>query len=253
MTNKEYKKVERNFVYSDIHFPEHNKNALECATKVMSDYKPHRIVLIGDALNMSPVSHWMEDKKLSLENKRLLKDYEGFNAVLKDIKKRAGKQLKEVVYLIGNHEDWVNQYIDKNPQVQGMLEVENNIKLEGVKLTFVKFNSFYKIGKLYMTHGLYTNQYHASKMVNTAGKSVMYGHTHDVQVSTKMGLLDDDKHQAYGIGCLCDMSPDYMRNRPNNWVHAFATVDVLPNGNFSPQIINIVDKKVIYNGKIYKG
>lgn len=248
--------VERNFVFSDIHYPEHNYQAVDCAMQVMKDYKPHRIILIGDAMNMSPVSHWMQDKKRPMENKRLLGEYKGFNLLLNKAVKLAGKQLKEVVYILGNHEDWVQQYIDKHPEVEGLLEVEANVKVDNpkVKLKFVPFNEFYHVGKLALTHGLYTNKYHASKHVEAVGKSVMYGHTHDVSVHTKIGLSSEkDKHQAMSIGSLCDLSPDYMRNRPHNWIHAFALVDKQPNGYFTPHIINIIGGTTVWNGKLYKG
>ena len=97
MVNKEM--VERNFVYSDVHYPEHDKYALNCANKIMSDYKPHRIILIGDFMDMTPVSHWMKDKKRPMEGKRLQNDYIGARDLLDTITKKAGKQLKEVVYI----------------------------------------------------------------------------------------------------------------------------------------------------------
>lgn len=260
MVNKEARNLkikDKVFVYSDIHYPEHNEYALSVATKVMGDYKPTKIVLIGDALDMTPVSHWINDKKRLVENKRLLKDYEGFNTVLNDMVKKAGKQLKEVIYLKGNHEEWVDQYLDKNPELEGLLEVENNIKLDPkskVKLSFVQYNDFHKIGKLYLTHGIYTNKYHSFKTVDNVNATVMYGHTHDVQMFTKSGLAKGmDKYMGISIGCLCDMSPKYMRNKPNNWMHAFATVDVMNNGNFIPKVYNIIHGTTIFNNKLYKG
>jgi len=259
-TMKSMKITEKVFVYSDIHYPEHNEKALNVATKVMSDYKPTKLVLIGDALDMTPVSHWIEDKKRLVENKRLMQDYKGFNKVLDHMVKVAGKQLKEVIYLKGNHEEWVDQYLDRHPELTGLLEVENNIKLIGhkgkrtPKLKFIQYNDFYKVGKLYLTHGLYANKYHSFKTVDNVGATVMYGHTHDVQVFTKAGLAKGlDKHMGISIGCLCDMSPRYMRKKPNNWMHAFATVEVFSNGNFIPAVHNIVEGVTTYNGKLYKG
>jgi hypothetical protein len=196
----------------------------------------------------------MQDKKKSMEGQRLKQDYDEFNSWLNKTVKDAGKQLKEVIYILGNHEDWVNQYVESHPEMTGLIEVENNIKIsnQNVKLKFVPLNKFYKIGKLYLTHGLYTNKYHAAKMLDSVNKSVMYGHTHDVQIYTKTGLVDDDKHQAISIGCLCDMSPEYMKNRPNNWMHAFAMVDVQRNGDFTPHVVNIFDGKASWNQKLYR-
>lgn len=246
--------IERNFLFSDVHFPEHDDKAVDCAIKMMSDYKPHRIIIMGDFMDMTPVSHWLKDKQRVLENKRLMKEYEGANKLLDYIVSKAGSQLKEVVYIIGNHEYWVEMYIDKHPEIEGLLEVETNIKLSSkkVKLTFVPLNDFFKLGKLYVTHGLYTNKYHAAKTLENVGKSVIYGHTHSIQMNSKAGMVDDDKHVAMSIGCLCNKSPAYMKNRPHNWIHAVATVDVQPNGNFTPHIIPIYNGVATFNGKLFK-
>lgn len=247
--------VNKNFVFSDVHYPEHDPKAMSCAAKIMKDYKPHRIILIGDFLDMTPVSHWVQDKKRVVENKRLLKDYQGANKLLNNLVEIAGKQVKEVVYILGNHEHWVEQYIDKNPEMEGLIEVENHIKVDkkGVGLEFVPLNSFYKLGKLFVTHGLYTNKYHAAKTIDSTGKSVLYGHTHDIMSFSKMGLIEDEKHLAQSIGCLTKLSPAYMKGRPHNWMHGVAMVDVQRNGNFTTNVVPIYDGVASVFGKVYKG
>ena len=49
----------------------------------------------------------------------------------------------------------------------------------------------HKVGKATFTHGLYTNQYHAKKMVDAWGESIVYGHTHDM-----MAILARTKARA---------------------------------------------------------
>ena len=246
--------IEKTFVFADIHYPEHNQKALDCAEKMMAYIKPDRIVYLGDAMNMTSVSHWLENKRKSLENKRLLKDYEGFKQVKDRHRKLAGKQLKETVFIEGNHENWIKQYIDTHPEVEGLLEVGKNLEFDKYKVKFIPMNEFYKVGKLLMTHGLYTTKYHANKTLDVVGSSVLYGHTHDVQSYTKIGMVDSHaKHQATSVPCLCDMSPDYMKNRPHNWMHGCSIVYTRPNGNFNTYIVNIIDGKAILDGKLFEG
>ena len=182
-----------------------------------------------------------------------MKDYDGANQLINSMVNVAGKQLKEVVYLIGNHEDWVNQYIDKNPEVEGLIEVEKHIKVQKKKvdLIFVPLNEFYKLGKLYLTHGLYTNKYHSAKTIDATGKSVLYGHTHDISMHSKMGLIKDEKHIAASIGCLCNLSPSFMKNRPHNWMHGVAMVDLQQGGNFTMNVVPIYSGKASVFGKLY--
>ena len=248
--------IERNLVLPDMHVPNENKTAVTVARKINKYYKPHRIIVIGNFFDMTPVSHWMKDKKKSMENQRLAKDYAKGNRLLNKFVREAGSQLSEVVYLKGNHEKWADDYVDKNPEMEGLVEVEHNIKIDKKKvdLKFVEMNDFYKVGKLYLTHGLHANKYHAFTTVDRVGASVMYGHTHDVQTYTKIGLAKStDKHMGLSVGCLCDLSPAYMKNRPNNWMHAVAMVDVFENGDFVPHVLNIVNGKTVYANKIFRG
>lgn len=253
-------KIEKTFVFSDIHYPEYDKKALSVAEQVLKDFKPERIIYIGDFLDCTPVSHWLENRKLSLESKRLKKDYEGFINMSQNHINMAGKQLKEVVYMEGNHEDWVNQYIDKHSEMQGMIEVKSEVvdKLQKanpkIKMPWVEYNKFYQVGKLWFTHGIYTNKYHADKHLNTIKKNIMYGHTHTVQETTDSGIVDGDKHSSKSIGCLCSMSPSYMRNRPNQWVHAFSLIYTdKKTGQFTDYVVKIIDGKAMWNDKVYKG
>jgi predicted phosphodiesterase len=252
--------IEKNFVFSDIHYPEHDRKALSVAEQVMKDLKPQRLIYIGDFLNMTPVSHWMEDKKRPMEGQRLTKDYNGWYNKLTEHVKMAGKGLKEVVLLEGNHEDWINQYLDKHSEMEGLIEVKTHIaekladEYPDLKVTWVKYNQFYKLGKLYFTHGIYTNKYHASKHLESLGRNVMYGHTHTVQEHTSSNAVDGEKHSSKSIGCLADMSPSYMRNRPHQWVHAFAVVYTdASTGNFTDYVVKIINGATVWNGKLYKG
>ena len=253
-------KIEKTFVFSDIHYPEFDANAISVAEQILATEKPDRIIYIGDFLDMSPVSHWLENRRQSMENKRLLKDYDGFKDMSQRHIKLAGKGLKEVVYMEGNHEDWVNQYIDKEPQMQGLIEVKTKVVDElqkanpKLKMKWVEYNKFYNIGKLFFTHGIYTNKYHAEKHLNVIKKNIMYGHTHTVQETTDSGIVDGDKHSSKSIGCLCSMSPSYMRNKPNQWVHAFALVYTdTKTGNFTDYVVKIINGKAIWKDKIYGG
>jgi predicted phosphodiesterase len=250
------KELTRVAVYSDVHSPYENTEALSCANQIIHDYKPHKIIIIGDFMDMESVSHWLENRKKTLEGKRVLKEYEHANTLLNYMVKNAGSQLEDVYYLEGNHEFWMRDYVDKNPQVEGLLELQQNIKLANnkVKLSFVDMNAYLQVGKAFFTHGMYTNKYHAFKHVDMIGKNIFYGHVHDIQMFTKAGLADPhDKQMACSIGCLCDMSPSYMKNRPHNWMHGIMLMDVLKNGNFTPLVIPIIGGKASILGKTYHG
>lgn len=236
----------------DIHFPEQDKKAMKAVESYMAQNRIDSIVYGGDFLDMAPVSHWLKNKRRALESKRLLKDYDGFNEMLAYHAKISG--CKQMDFLEGNHEAWVDQLIESMPEIEGFLEVENNLEIpKGVKSTWTPLNKFLKKGKLYFTHGLYTNLHHAKKTVDNVGRSIVYGHVHDFQSHTKISPLDvKDKHKAQSIGCLTNLNPSYMKNRPNNWSHGFLIYEInKKSGRFNTYPVEIVNGEFSHAGKVY--
>mgnify|MGYP001605055309 CR=1 FL=1 len=215
--------------------------------KVMRDFKPTHLVYLGDALDFDYISKFTEGNIRKLEGKRLKRDYIEFNKMLKRHKKLCGRP--KVIYFIGNHEYRLEKYLDKCPQGEGFQEVEYNI--EGVD-EFIPYNKVWKCGKLSYLHGVYTNQFHAKKHVENYGRNVIYGHTHQVQVYTKVSQCDrEDFHTGKSIGCLSDKNPEYLHNRPNSWTHAFHICEMENDGYFSEHTMVINKGKLIWNGKVY--
>lgn len=232
----------------DIHFPEYDTKAMMCVEKFLPDFRPDILIYMGDALNLDYISHHELSNRRIMEGKRLKADYREINKMIKRHKKLAGNP--RVIYMIGNHEDWVNDYINSNPNMESFGEVENNI--EGID-EFIELNKTYKVGKLHYLHGVYTNQYHAKKHVDNYKRNIVYGHTHTVQVHTSISPIDrTDYHTAKSVGCLCNKNAKYMEKRPSSWVHAFHVAYVQRNGLFSDYIININQGQFIWNGKLYK-
>lgn len=243
-------------VLPDIHHPYQDGASMHAVFEWLKDYGKELsgIVLLGDQMDLDAVSHWLDGKTRILEGKRVKKAYKEFDQdILAPLEGLLSKKCKERVFFIGNHEDWIEQAIDKNPQGEGYWEIDENLHLIERGWKIIELNKTYNLGKLILCHGLYTNIYHARKMVDTFGHSVLYGHTHDIQEHTKITPVDvSDVHKAKSIGCLCDLNPSYGKHRPNKWAHAFSVIYVLPNGQFNEYTINIVRGKFIWNGKLYE-
>lgn len=261
MKNKNKKedamKTELAVILPDIHHPYHNKGCMKAIFEFLKEHGKQvaYLVLLGDQMDMQSMSHWLEGKTRVLEGKRLVKEYASFNAeILTPIEKFLSPSCKKI-FFIGNHEDWVSQMIDKDPvRLEGLAEVATNLKLIERGWKVIPFNGHYKLGKLTLCHGLYTNMYHAKKMVDVFSSSVLYGHTHDLQEYTKTTPINvSDVHKGKSIGCLCNVSQAYMKNRPNKWVHAFSIVYLYDKGWFNEYTINIVKGKFIWNAKLYGG
>ena len=251
--------IKRVILLPDFHHPHINKPAVDAVFQFIKWFKPHAINILGDAMNMDSVDHWKESKgnKEAFEGKRIIKDYEDFDRdILTPIEKLLPKDC-EKTYMGGNHEDWINTYISKNPKLKGMVEIEKCLKLKERDwewLPWIRDNkrSIKKYGKLLVFHGQYWNKYHASKTANAFSKSCAYGHTHDIQSYTKVHIDDyRDYHTAQSIGCLCTMNPEFMKGTMNRWINAFGILYVREDDMYNLYVPVIVKGKFVFNGKMF--
>ena len=248
------KNVKLAVILPDIHHPNQSKECMQAVFQWMKAYgkKLSYLILLGDQMDMEAVSHWLDGKTRVLEGKRLLKAYRTFDKeILSPLEDMLSPGCSKV-FFIGNHEHWTEDAIDKNPQGEGYWELEANLHLTQRGWKVIDFNKTYPLGKLVLCHGYYTNIYHARKMVDTFGKSVIYGHAHDLQEHTKVTPVNvKDVHKGKCIGCLCDLNPAYGKNRPNKWVHGFSVVYLMPHGFFNEYTVNIVNGRFVFNGVVY--
>jgi predicted phosphodiesterase len=233
---------------TDTHAPEQDRPAMRCVREYIQFYQPDVIVHLGDVGDYSSVSWWMRNKRLALEGRRINNDIDHATKVLDQLSEGAPNARK--VVLMGNHDNWVKNYIDNYPNLEGAFSVERTYAEHGWEV--IPFNEPFRIGKLYMVHGYYTGDHHAKKTVTVFGSSVMYGHKHDWQVHSDV-FVDGDK-VGMSIGCLCNKDPEFQQGKPNRWIHGFATVDVdTRNGNFFIDFLKIVHGRTIRNGRVFGG
>ena len=259
-------KIEKSVLLPDIHHPYHHKPSFNAVLGFLEWFNPDQVILLGDAMDMKAINHWMREKKnvKYFEGARLLKDYHRFSRdILKPIERAIPNDCKKV-YMGGNHEAWAYQLIDKDPRLEGLIEPERVLNLKRRKWDWIPYTyddeegnvykGMYKIGKLTITHGTYLNKYHAAKTADVFSKSVAYAHTHDYQVYTKVHEEDpNDYHTAQSIGCLCNKAPGYKGGQPNRWVNAFGVVYTRKDGCFNLYVPIIINGKFVFGGKLFDG
>jgi predicted phosphodiesterase len=257
--------AQRVVLLPDIHHPYQDQDAFDAILKFIEWFKPHKIVLLGDAMNMDAVNHWLEEsgQRKKQENKRIKEEYDAFALdILTRIELVAGKKC-ELIYEFGNHEDWAYQLVVKDPKLEGLVEPEICLDLEKRGWKWIPYLTEDKngnvsvgqliLGKLLIIHGLYTNKYHAAKMADTHSRSVVYGHTHDLQSYTKVHIDDPRSyHTCQSIGCLCQKAPDYLKGKANRWVTSFGVVYVRRNGDYNLYVPVIIRGKFTFAGKDFQ-
>ena len=234
----------------DTHIPDHIR--LTPIFGFIRDFHPDLVVLGGDLHNFDPASHWIALQSMELDGKSLMKCYGELHRVLLKPLQDCVRRGTKIIYLTGNHEDWVRQTVNLNRNGQGYWELENNIPKN---ITILPLNIPYRVNdNLAYTHGATAKtEYHAKKIVQDYHCSVFYGHTHDSQSYTSVSPLDVDKfYKAMSCGCLCNKNPSYAKNRPNRWVHGFHYCYVRKDETFHDVFVTIVNGGFYAEGRYYK-
>jgi len=239
-------------VTSDQHIPLHDETSIKAILNLMSDIPFDINVILGDFLDYGCISHWTENKRKSLEMKRLKTDYITGNAILDEYDKRLPKNC-EKHFFEGNHEIWIYDLLEKMPQLEGLIEPASQLFLQERGYKIYPYNEVIPFGKLYLTHGIYAGGNPVKKHLDELKVNVMFGHTHTISSMLSSSAAREIAFSGYNIGCLCNMAPDYMRGRPHGWSHGFAVVYLYKDGSFEVNLIRILNGQFIYNGKIYNG
>jgi len=231
----------------DIHVP--FNIPLDPVWEFAEDWKPTKIIIGGDAHDFTSVCHWIADQSRVLDGGTVAQNFEELRI---EVIQPVMKLCKSVIYLEGNHCRWLRLAALANPNGRGYWELEKNLP-RGI--TIIPENIAYHINKnLCYMHGLYTSKYHAAQTVHACHKSVIYGHTHDAQSYTDISPVDVKvSHKAQSAGCLCNLNPHYMRNKPSRWVNGFnyCVVDNKTEHFWDTQVY-IVDGEFWANGRRYK-
>lgn len=239
-------------IVGDIHVPEQDNIAVNSVLKIMDDIKFDGIINIGDYLNLACISHWNEKKHKTLEGKRLKNDFIDGCSLLDEFDKRLPKRA-EKYFLKGNHEEWLDHLVEEKPQLEGLLDIETGLKLTERGYKVYPYNEIIRFGRLCVTHGIYCGttpaRTHASKLLS----NILVGHTHSPEMCLIHSPAKEVSVVGYVNGCLCHMSPDYLKNKPSNWSTGFSILYLFPNGYFDVNLIRIVKGRYVYNSKLYDG
>ena len=237
----------------DLHFPHHHKKLWKNVLRFCADFKPDVFLLGGDNLNIDALDHWALDSKRfrKLEGKRLTREYRGFNdRILAPLGEVLDEETRRII-LLGNHEQWVEHYIDKHPQLEGFLEVRRNLDLDGWEV--YDYGLCAKVGKLYFHHGEYFNKHSAAKTVEVFGRNMVFGHGHTSQTFTAVSPVDAEAHAATQLPCMCSRNPHYRRNKSNAWVNGFGVFHIREDESFNLYPVIAVDGEFTApDGKVYE-
>jgi len=250
------KMIKSAIILPDVHMTDRLPKDYIVVRRFIKTYKPNKVILLGDFMDVASLSAWDMDKKRIMEGRRFKKEIDAANIELDYLQKHTTDEKGGVVYLEGNHEWRVSRYLDKNPEMEGMMEIPEQLDLKGRGIKWYPYlkqsQKPFKLGDMHFIHGMYTNQYHAKKHLMSLGCNVCYGHKHETQTAMQ-NMAMQKTYMATGLGTLGDKAPDYLKGRPGNWINQFAIFEWdTDTGHFNLTPINVIKNKFIYNKKLYK-
>lgn len=232
----------------------HDPKAIDAVMQFCSDFKPDIFVHGGDALDMGAISHWNKSKRKSSEGLRVLEDIhkakggliDPLNSVLPDAQK---------IFITGNHERFAEDLMEEYPGLEGLIGVDETLRLTETGWKVLPLGAMAKIGKLHFMHGdTLPSSNFAKAAVERYEKSVRFGHFHTFQAYTKISALDiKDARTGIAVPCLCKTAPAYGRSAPNAWLNGFMVAYLFPDGSYNDTVVVITDSKFHWNGTTYRG
>jgi hypothetical protein len=232
--------------------PLHDEKALNVALDFIADFKPDHLVLGGDMLDCGSLSHHRLGNAGQLEGLRILAEAKELREKVLD---PLEKQVKgSLVYMIGNHEAWLDQLVEKIPSLDGIIQAEYLLGLD--KWNVIQQGGVHKLGKLKFVHGdnVKGGQNQANQAVVNYEANIRFGHFHTYQVATKTTPIEANGHTGVAVPCLCKKGHNYGNKAPNKWMQGFLWGYVGgPAGSFNDYVTVIVNGKAMINGKLYEG
>ena len=231
--------------------PLHDLHTISIANQFISDFKPHEVICGGDMMDCGAISHHNERKHGLTEGMRLEEDAADTRALILD-------PIESIrcdrVYLIGNHEAWLDQFTEMHPSLGKLLAPETLLGLSRWKV--IPQGGNYRLGKLAFKHGdkITGGEHVAKAAVINSERSIRFGHRHTWAVYTKMSDLDvQHKHTGVSMPCMCRKGPGYGKGAANKWINGFGYGYVDKNGSFYDYVAIVHGGKAVINGKVYKG
>jgi hypothetical protein len=252
-------KYKRGIIIPDPHVPLHDEAAVKCVLKAIELTKPNIAVFLGDVGEWDSVSSWKYKKKKRPPVEYIIQDIKSDEEVVNFFLDRFDKtfakiKLTEKYFLMGNHEVWLDNFVEEHPYLKKYLP-QNVMRLKERKYKWYSYGKYMSIGKLHFYHGgHHTGVYHARHHVINLGVNVMYGHNHSVSRECITRL--DGVHAGFCVGCLKECHSDsnkWLKGRNVNWGQCFAIVDWNEDGTFRADIIDITDGRTFLWGKLIDG
>lgn len=248
MVRKEHNRLQKVVIIPDVHAPYEDYRALHGVYKFIKDYKPDRVVQLGDLVDFYALSKFDKDPSRVLGLQQEI-----------DVARYHLEQLRKVhkgsiTMLEGNHEMRLMKYLRANPEVASLESINNVPALLGLKDFNVDYKQNMEINGVLFKHGHVVRKhssYSAKGEIENEGTSGVSGHTHRLGVHYHTDR--SGQHAWFEMGHLAEeKAAEYMEGKVPNWQKGFGVMEY----NKSQKIwqvhqIPIINDSFIYANKLY--
>ena len=225
---------------------------------LICDVQPERVVVMGDFTSMSSLSHWDKNKRLIVEGKRYKEDIKSAKAAiaalfeplrkLQETQEILGEEIytPEIIWLLGNHEDWVRQHTVYNPALSGHLDIIDDLELNKFCSVIVPYKKYIEIEGVIFSHvpmnggNVPVSGKHAIfRAQDQCSKSQVFAHTHRWEHIANSRHGDDDIIQTLSVGFFDFDKEEYCEDAPLGWWSGLTILDHWKPGRFDAAQISL--------------
>lgn len=244
--------VQRVLIMTDAHLrhDEEPHQSYRLVKRFAKDWRPDIVVDLGDWLDLNYLSSFDKEKLRHLESRRLRGDYDLAHRELDYWQGITPRLIK----LEGNHDERIERWIDAVPALEGVIDYDVEFDFAGRGIAWHRYRDGQpiKLGKLNMMHGYYHGKYPVAKTLDVYMGNVVFGDVHRFQTFSRGVPNYADEIQAWSIGCLCGLQPEYAKGRPMGWQNGFAVMYLHDSGNFNLYPINIIEDTFTFEGRVWE-
>lgn len=204
-------------IISDLHAPHEDEAAVVAALAVLTVAQPDVLIFNGDCIDFAPLSRFDQKPADALA---LQEDLDAGKALLKRFRLALPKA--QLIYLAGNHEDRLQKYLFKHPEIAGLncLQLSNLLDLSAFDCSLIEAGH-YQWNDWLITHGDVVRGQGGQTgqaLIQKYGSNGVCGHVH---------RLAQVQHRSYTRtltwiegGCLCRLDAPYLKVA--NWQQGFS-------------------------------
>lgn len=233
----------KSLVIGDLHSPYYDRDALICSLEAGGEAKVDTVILNGDLIDCYELSRFEKDPR----NRGFKEEINHTIKLLQQIRKIFPRA--HIIFKIGNHDNRLERYLRvKAPELLGfeVMQIGNLLRCDEMCITVLDSSRTMKIGSLNVLHGHEFGKTMSSPvnpargLYNKGKENALCSHFHRTSQHSEK-TMNDTVISCWSIGCLSELSPEYLRF--NSWNHGFAIVE-RDKEEFRVNNFKIIDRKI---------